>query len=740
MTSSTSGPLVRRALALAAAAAVALGAPVASVPAYAATEVTAAESTTAPEATAAESRPADSTTAEGPAAQDGPTAPAPVPSQASPAAGSATAELSGEGLAGAVLRDLGMTLAEFNAAGEQGKRAAAALPKLRKAAGFESITLDGGRILVVGTGADLANTVRALNEADAESLQEFVLAPSEGPAAAAPSPPLPASPESLPTKPAAEPAAEPADRRATSIDQLYQAYLREVGPAGLQAVAEADGKFIIRTGGVNQPESEPQAGRVAGTAGPAALAAGSPGTSRVSPSEFVEQYANVVLESGEPLVREEDFFGGQGYRIDGWVACSTGFSAFDAEGRPLVLTAGHCADDGAAKLAEVTLPAGDPAGGSVADPAVTGKLGTFGFSQFGGPGNSRVTDPENPGTPGNDIAVIESIRADLDVRPAAATWANAANLGTGSVPVVGTASPFQGQPVCRSGRTIGWSCGTVDEVGIYIVGGGSGDPADLRSFRGFLSRSVESSGGDSGGPWISGNYAVGTHSAGNSSFSTENFAVAATLEESMAVLPGVQLRLFLNRPVLAGVLPPGPIKTGQRVAGRLASAPATDVPAGTQIRVTVPGSEPFDVDVDAQGNWAFTAPAPAAKFTAQTVNGFSRSQPGTFSTAPYPAAPEPAAPESPAPGGAGARAPSPSVSPSAPPPVAAQSPEPAVLAPAPQPTVVAVLPAAVPDPDSRPMMLADTGVSGLTLAAAVAGAALLLGGLVLVVVRRRGRR
>jgi hypothetical protein len=253
---------------------------------------------------------------------------------------------------------------------------------------------------------------------------------------------------------------------------------------------------------------------------------------------------------------------------------------------------------------------------------------------------------------------------------------------------------------------------------------------------------VESSGGDSGGPWISGNYAVGTHSAGNSSFSTENFAVAATLEESMAVLPGVQLRLFLNRPVLAGVLPPGPIATGRRVAGRLASVPAADVPAGTQVRVTFPHSKPFEVDVDAQGNWAFSAPAPAGEFTAQTVNGFSRSQPSTFSTAPEPAAPGSPAPGQPAPGGAGAgpATPSPTQTPVPSQPAASQGPEPAVLAPASQPTVVAVLPAAVPDPDSRPMMLADTGVSGLTLAAAVAGAALLLGGLVLVVVRRRGRR
>jgi hypothetical protein len=461
----------------------------------------------------------------------------------------------------------------------------------------------------------------------------------------------------------------------------------------------------------------------------------------------VGQYANVVLETGKPLAPEEDFLGGQGYRIDGGVVCSAGFSAFSPTGEPMVLTAGHCADDGAARLAEVTLPAGDPAGGYLADMAVTGELGTFGFSQFGGPGNSRVADPENPGTPGNDIAVIESIRPDLDTLPAATTWQDGTAPGTGSVKIVGMAPPFVGQAVCRSGRTAGWSCGTVDEVGIYIVDGNSGDPADLRSFSGFLSTSVESSGGDSGGPWISGHYAVGTHSAGNPSGSTENFAVAATLRDSMSVLAGVQLRLFLNRPVLAGVLPPGPIKAGQRVAGRLAAAPATDVPAGTQVRVTFPGSEPFDVDVDAQGNWAFAAPAPAGEFSAQTTNGFSRSGLSTFSTAP-----DPAAPESPAPGGAGAGAgapspgapspgaPSPGGSPSAPPPAAAQGPKPAGLVPAPQPTVVAVLPAAVPDPDSPPMMLADTGVSGLTLAAAVAGAALLLGGLVLVAVRRRGRR
>ena len=75
-----------------------------------------------------------------------------------------------------------------------------------------------------------------------------------------------------------------------------------------------------------------------------------------------------------------------------------------------------------------------------------------------------------------------------------------------------------------------------------------------------------------------------------------------------------------------------------------------------------------------------------------------------------------------------------------------QASKPAVLVPAPQPTVVAVVPAAGPvpsaSPDSgpSPVALADTGVPGLTLAAAGAGAVLLLGGALLLVVRRRARR
>ncbi len=689
-----------------------------------------------------------------------------------------------------------MTVAEFDAAGAQGKHAADAMAALRELPGFVSVRLRQGKILVEGAGPAINKAIGALNAADAAGRNEFVLVPpgtnlgataleptrpvntpaelpartpvgqgssAQAPAAqGAPTQDIPgpaASGQAATPQPAPAQGTDPAKSlQATSTDQLYQAYVRDVGAAGLQAVAAADGKFIIRTGGQNAPEtgaatdtaaagappgadpvaaardrSSAAAGDPASAAEPAP--AGQPGEPHMSPSDFVARYANVVLEKADPIASEEDFLGGQGYRIDGRIVCSAGFSAFSPDGKPLVLTAGHCADDGAAKLAEVTLPAGDPAGGFLAESGVTGELGTFGFSQFGGPGNARITDPANPGAPGTDIAVIESIRSDLDLLPAATKWQNPADLGAGSVPIVGTAAPLEGQAVCRSGRTEGWSCGTVDEVGIYVVGGSSGDPDDLRSFRGFLSTSVQSSGGDSGGPWISGNYAVGTHSAGNARSSVENFAVAATLEQSLAVLPGVQLRLFLNKPVLTAPLPAGPVVAGQRIAGRLAAAPAADVPAGTQVRITLPGSEPFDVAVDAGGNWSFTAPASATQFTAQAINGFSRSVLSSFSTVPTPAPPKPGTRSNPPAAG------QPAV-PSRP--AAAHGDQPAVLTPAAEPSVVAALPDRLADiaigDGAGTATLADTGASDLLVAGGVAGAALVLGGALLVALRRRGRR
>lgn len=541
---------------------------------------------------------------------------------------------------------------------------------------------------------------------------------------------------------------------AVSTEQLFQAYLREVGPEGLQAVMAADGKFIIRTGGITSPESrtEPTVEHGSGDSG---TAPGKIDEVKVSPAEFASRYANVELDGGTPLAPEADLPGGLGYHSDFGFVCSTGFSVFDPAGLPAVLTAGHCASDGAAETATLQL-LGEPAG----------LLGRFGFSQFGGPGNSMVLRPDTPEDPGNvgtDIAVLESLRQDLDPLPAASTWGDPSQPGS-DVKIIGTAEPVVGMPVCRSGRTSAWSCGTVDAVGIFVVPGPGywTDSADVRAFNGFLSYGIQSSGGDSGGPYVSGNYAVGTHAAGDTPDKygnvIRNFAVGASLQDSLAVLPGYGLELFLNKPLVASPASGGTVESGQTIVGTVPAAPASAVASGSTVRVTVQGRDPFEVPVDDAGNWSFAAPAgqESLRFTAETWNGFSASGTSSFEFAP--AAAPPATPAEPV-----AQAPDPAVDHSA---QSGPAPadQPAADQPAPGPAEPAVLPASVtpgpaaaapapaaPAPTSLAATgrnrgnqgyaanLADTGASALLPAAGAAAAAIVVGGVLMVLVRRRKR-
>lgn len=518
-----------------------------------------------------------------------------------------------------------MTLEEFNAAGQLAKTAADAVPSLRELPGYLGISLRDSKILIEGSGAELGARVNELNGAGTAAV--FVLVTpvaglSAEPSTHASETPL-AAPKSVPSA---------AELVASSTEQLFQAYVREVGPAALQAVAYSGGRFIIRTGGKNAAEAtlpavlDPQAVPAATDAATDAV----PG--KISPADFVARYANVQLEQGSPVTTEADVYGGEGYVIDRRTICSTGFGAFSAAGLPVVLTAGHCAEDGTARTAELEPPTSATAGGAAPLPGTLAALGTFGFSQFGGPQNAWVLNPQwntgDPGDPGNvgtDIAVIEHLDGGINVQPAAATWASAVNPAPSAVKIIGVVAPFEGQAVCRSGRTTGWSCGSVAEVGTYVVGGRTIDPGDVRAFKGFLSHDVQSSGGDSGGPWISGNFAVGTHSAGETS--GENFAIATTLQDALTTFPtAVQLQLFLNKPEL--VAPENRTFTaGQAITGRVSAAPASAVAADSKVRITVAGQQPADVAIDSAGNWSFPTPATTGEltFTAEAINGFSRS-------------------------------------------------------------------------------------------------------------------
>jgi Trypsin len=505
----------------------------------------------------------------------------------------ASGGISGGGLADAVQRDLGVTPEQFDAAGELGVRAEVAAAKLRAVPGYTGIRVEDSRIIVTGFGAELQAAVHAL-AAGASGL------PLELEAPAAPEPAASASPA-------------PGSELAASTEQLFHAYVRDVGITGLQAVVSTGSKFVIRTGGVNTPES-------AGTAAPSITgsAATETGTGKMSASEFVSRYANVELAPGAPMKPEADVRGGVGYATDSGRICSTGFSAFTPAGLPAVLTAGHCGEDGMSSTADLLFQ-GERAG----------LLGNFEFSQFGGPGNTPVLQPNNgtnPGNVGTDLSVIGALRADLDPLPTATTWGHQSSSGP-DVSIIGAAAPVIGMEVCRSGWRTGWSCGTIGEVGIYLIEGTNyaKDNKDLRAIRGFVSLDVQSAGGDSGGPWISGNFAVGIHSAGESG-GTQNFALAATLQDALEVLPGYQLEVFLNKPVLTSPVPGEAVQAGQAVSGQVPAEPASA--AGTAVRITLPGHETFDVPVDKAGYWSFSAPWPAGPLTfqAETMNGASRSK------------------------------------------------------------------------------------------------------------------
>lgn len=545
------------------------------------------------------------------------------------------------GLAAAVQRDLGMTVEQFNAAGQLGRTAADAVPSLRGLPGYLGVRLRDGKILVEGSGPELQARVDELNVAAAV----FALV---APVAEPPTTPV-APPAELSADPVAQAPAHSAtspskaDLVASSTEQLFQEYVREVGAAGLQAVAYSGGSFIIRTGGTNTAEtalSPQQQTTLQPQTGKASTAEAAPG--KISPADFVARYANVQLELATPVATEADVYGGDGYVIDAppWrTICSTGFGAYNGSGLPVVLTAGHCTEDGTGAVLGLEPRASAPAGGTAPLPERLAPFGTFGYSQFGGQDNSWVLNPDwntgdvgDPGNVGTDIAVVEALSDAVNLRPAANTWASAANPGATAVKIIGTVAPFKGQNVCRSGRTDGWSCGQVEETGIYVVGGRTTNPADVRAFRGFLSKNVQSSGGDSGGPWISGNFAVGTHSAGEAppadgQPAAPNFAIATTLEDSLTKFPSaVELQLFLNKPQLAAAVD-GTVMAGQPIMGRIPAAPASAVAAGSKVRIVVGNKKPVVVPVDSAGNWSFPAPETTGplRFTAETVNGFSRS-------------------------------------------------------------------------------------------------------------------
>lgn len=412
-------------------------------------------------------------------------------------------------------------------------------------------------------------------------------------------------------------------RNPANVDELFNEYVSSVEPGTLgklQAIMQTADGFIIQTGG----------GAGSGPARPAALSL-EPGRKQ-TPEQFVARYPKVALRQAlgpAETIAATDVLGGMGYGTETrpgiFALCSLGFSAFNPAGAPAAISAGHCTQDGRIRTVSVEKPSTTDGFGGLGP-----MLGQFGFSQFGGPRNAPTKALGNllVGNIGTDVSVIDRLNPALRPLPAVTGW-KGGNPHSGEVKVTGISRATLGTKVCKSGRTTGFTCGIVDEVGIFVVGGFKNTAADIRAVRGFgmanpgFSKAYE---GDSGGAVMAGTKAVGITSA--ISNDDRGRAYFADIGPALKVTGGYSLRLFLPAPKLK--LAPGTaaVPAGSRIHGTVAGAPA-----GTNVQVLAAGKKIATATVT-HGAFSFRAPAVAGafKFSLQAVNGYSKSSlaPGNY--------------------------------------------------------------------------------------------------------------
>ncbi|MGF6824603.1 hypothetical protein M2317_003536 [Microbacterium sp. ZKA21] len=316
-----------------------------------------------------------------------------------------------------------------------------------------------------------------------------------------------------------------------------------------------------------------------------------------------------------------DVVGGQGYAMieetpEGVYAyaCSIGFSAFSPDGEPAVISAGHCALGETGKFTDtyLTIPGEEPAvdGDGYAFEEPLEPFGTFGFSQYGGPGNSEGAEGDPNST---DISVIDVLDG-WNPKPVVTDWSTAGSsldsLAESVTPIKSVGEPTVGS-VSKSGRTTGLTTGEVSETDILDGWAPVQDSSGaVHWVRGFQSN-VGSDEGDSGGAVFQGSKAVGVISGGNGTITW-----ATSLTKGLEFTDGYTVALSIDKPKIdAGAT----VERGSTITGTVPSNNAKSV------IITRDGGEPESVDVT-DGKFSFkVANKGEFTYTFTAVNGYSRS-------------------------------------------------------------------------------------------------------------------
>ena len=342
---------------------------------------------------------------------------------------------------------------------------------------------------------------------------------------------------------------------------------------------------------------------------------------------FTETYPNVVVqEIGGPLeaAATTDVVGGAGYfsptSATAGISCSIGFTGWSPTGAPAVISAGHCTEDGVLEDTFLSDPTLDAAGGDV---GVGAPLGAFGFSQFGGAGNTVGADGDLNSI---DVSVIDVSNTALDLLPVVTDWTTLTDLSLSTIPITAVGKPVAGAPISKSGRTTGYtSAPSVDVVDGWAKVSG-------RVVYGFGTTGLESTEGDSGGAMFQGNTAVGVLSGGREATATEpSFVWGSDLTNALSHTGGYTVALTIAAPALTAPANGGDVERGARITGT--------APALSTVTINPATGADIVVTADAAGNFSFPAPATlgAYAFTAQAKLGFDTSTTSTFAVTVVPA-------------------------------------------------------------------------------------------------------
>ncbi|KAB1661652.1 trypsin-like serine protease [Pseudoclavibacter sp. CFCC 13796] len=280
--------------------------------------------------------------------------------------------------------------------------------------------------------------------------------------------------------------------------------------------------------------------------------------------------------------------------------CSVGFPAWSKAGKPAFISAGHCyASDHNAEVWQ-TKPSSDTASGTgqgYYDPVE--KIGTVGFTQFGGPGDTKGADGD---TSSIDISAVDVTNTALTPRPLVTDWTTAAgeDLSASATPVKSVGAIDPSQPVKRSGRTTGMTAGDVTKTadGAYITDGWM--LVDDHFVRGF-GITAKADHGDSGGPIVQGDRAVGVVSAIGTLWDGTPLTWGASLVDSLPSTGGYTVAQFVDVPQVSTVKTGDTIGTGSTISG-------TGQP-GDDISATFTGvPDVVKATVAADGTWSVAAP------------------------------------------------------------------------------------------------------------------------------------